>query len=346
MTILSTIRNSQYLKVQAVNNEGDKSEIVIKRVPGWSEVTDSIAVTSVELLNENKLARVRADTTRLNATIMGIYVNSVFYEGNPIECAVASGTTYLECQAVDDTGDLSQPVVRPIPKETTTGSGGGHHSGGSGSTTSISISEPILQYDGQYRVDISAKDSEREIEKIVAVWDGRKEDITKSHFILLGNDTLLQVIAVNSDGRMTYKKVRIQLTGDEPIVEEPVPETPAVAKTNPTAKQESYAGQAAPAKENSVDSESGSTADPREQLEGLLRRQQLKHKEQPAQAANIQQVIPETIRRSSGSSNRLGAAAVLASMLCFLALMVLIALLVRRQHKASSYCTPSISKRR
>ncbi len=348
VTYTIPVDNSQYLKVQAVNNEGDKSEIVTKRVPGWSEVTDSIAVTSVELLNENKLARVRADTTRLNATIMGIYVNSVFYEGNPIECAVASGTEFLECQAVDNTGDLSQPVIRPIPKGTTTGSGsGGHHgsSGGSSSTTSISISEPVPQDEGQYRVDISAKDSECKIEKIVAVWDGHKEDITKSHFILLENDTLLQVIAVNSDGRMTYKKVRIQLASDEQIIEEPVPEIPAVAKTNPTAKHESYAGQAAPIKGNSVDSGSDSTADPREQLEGLLRRQQLKHKEQPAQAANIQQVLPETIRRSSGSPNRPGAAAVLASVLCFLTLMVLISLLVRRQHKQSAYCTPDVPKK-
>ncbi len=346
VTYTIPVDNSQYLKVQAVNNEGDKSEIVTKRVPGWSEVTDSIAVTSVEFLNDNKRARVRADTTRLNASIMGIYVNSEFYEGNPIECAVAPGTTYLECQAVDDSGDLSQPVVRPIPKETTTGSGGGghHSSGGSGSTTSISISEPVPQ-DGQYRVDISAKDSECEIEKIIAVWDGHKEDITKSHFILLDNDTQLQVIAINSNGRITYKKVRIQLVGDEAIVEEPVSETPPAAKTNPTAKQESYAGQTAPVKENSADSGSGSTVDPREQLEELLRRQQLKHKEQPAQAANIQQVIPETIRRSSGSPNRPGAAAVLASVLCFLALMVLISLLVRRQHKQSAYCLPNIPKK-
>jgi len=342
--------NNQYLKAQAVNSEGDRSEIVTKRVPGWSEVVGTIAVTSVELLNDNKLARVRADTTRLNASILGIYVNSVFYEGNPIECAVTSGTEYLECQAVDDTGDLSQPVVRPIPKETTTGSGGGghHSSGGSGSTTSISISEPVPQ-DGQYRVGISAKDSECEIEKIIAVWDGYKEDITKSHFILLDNDTQLQVIAVNSDGRMTYKKVRIRLAGDEPIIEEPVPETPTMVKTNPTAKQEPYSGQTAPTQGSSAGTESDNAqADPREQLEELLRRQQLKHKhkEQPAQAANIQQVIPEPIRRPSGSSNRPGAAAVLASVLCFLALMVLIILLVHRQHKQSSYCEPPIPKKR
>lgn len=207
------------------------------------------------------------------------------------------------------------------------------------------LSDPVLQDDGQYRVDISAKDSECEIEKIIAVWNGSKEDITKSHFILLDNDTQLQVIAVNSDGRMTYKKVRIRLAGDEPIVEEPVPETPAVAKTNPTAKQDSNVGQTAPAKESFADSDSGSTADPREQLEELLRQQLLTHKEQPAQAANIQQVIPEPIRRPSGSSNRPGAAAVLASVLCFLALMVMIVLLVRRQHKASAYCTPDISKK-
>jgi len=270
-------------------------------------------------------------------------VNGVFHEGNLIECEVASGTEYLECQAADDVGGLSQPVVRQVPKNTE--SGGHHSSGGSGSTTSISISEPVLHDDGQYRVDISAKDIECEIEKIIAVWDGRKADITKSHFILLDNDTQLQVIAANRDGRMTYKKVRIQLASDEPIVEEPVSETPAMAKTNPTAKQESYAGQTAPAKENSADSESGSTVDPREQLEELLRRQQLKHKEHPAQAANIQQVIPEPIRRPSGSSNRPGAAAVLASVLCFLALMVMIVLLVRRQRKASAYCSPNIPKK-
>ncbi|WP_145997697.1 hypothetical protein [Marasmitruncus massiliensis] len=345
VTYTIPVDNSQYLKVQAVNNEGDRSEIVTKRVPGWSEVVDTIAVTSVEFLNGNRLARVRADTTRLNASILGIYVNGVFHEGNPIECEVASGTEYLECQAADDVGDLSQPVVRQVPRNTGSGGGGHHSSGGSGSTTSISISEPVLQDDGQYRIGISAKDSECEIEKIVAVWDGHKENITKSHFILLENDTLLQVIAVNSDDRMTYKKVRIQLSGDEPIEEEPVSEIPAAEKTNPTAKQDFYAGQVTPAKENSADSESGSTADPREQLEGLLRRQQLKHKEQPAQAANVQQVIPETIRRSSAGSNRPGAAAVVASLLCFLALMVMIVLLVRRQHKQSAYCLPNIPKK-
>ncbi len=157
---------------------------------------------------------------------------------------------------------------------------------------------------------------------------------------MLDSDIQLQVIAVNSDGRMTYKKVRIRLASEEPIIEEPVPETPAAAKTNPTAKQELHAGQVDPVQGSPAEPGSDNAqADPREQLEELLRRQQLKHKEQLAQAANVQQVIPETIRRP-------GAAAVLASMLCFLALMVLIILLVRRQHRASAYCMPEIPKRR
>lgn len=135
VTYTIPVDNSQYLKVQAVNNEGDRSELITKRVPGWSEVVDTIAVTSVEFFNSNKMARVRADTTRLNARISGIYVNSLFYAGNPIEYAVATGTTYLECQAVDDTGDLSQSVVRSVPSESTGSShSGGHSSGGSGST--------------------------------------------------------------------------------------------------------------------------------------------------------------------------------------------------------------------
>ncbi|MBE6907529.1 MAG: hypothetical protein E7476_14800 [Ruminococcaceae bacterium] len=71
----------------------------------------------------------------------------------------------------------------------------------------------------------------------------------------------------------------------------------------------------------------------------------MKHKEQPSQAANIQQVIPEPIHRPSGGSNRPGAAAVLASILCFLALMVMIILLVRRQYKASSYCESNIQNK-
>ncbi len=90
----------------------------------------------------------------------------------------------------------------------------------------------------------------------------------------MDSDTLLQVIAVNSDGRMTYKKVHIWLANEEPIVEEPAPEeaSPAVSKTNPTPKQDSNAGQVALAKENSAGTGSDNAqADPREQMEELLR---------------------------------------------------------------------------
>lgn len=332
------IENSQYLKVQAVNNEGDRSELVTKRVPGWTEVTNKIAVTSVEFLKSNTRARVRADTTR-KSRIMGIYVNKEFYDGNPIECPVTS--VQLECQAVDEYGDLSQPVVRQVPaapQSTSRSRGGKGSGGGTASTTRILISDPILQKDGQYRIDISAKDSECDIEKIVAVFDGQKEDITKTRFLLLDYDTLLQVIAVNDEGRMTYKKVRICLE-KEPVVEELEEEAiPASANTKRTTKPNPHPGASAPAGGVSQSSDSNTQDDTKERLAQLLQQQRLKkYGNQPMPKMETKPEVSETIRRTS-ASNRPGVAAVAASVLCFLALMTMVALLVLRQQKASAYC--------
>lgn len=332
------VENSQYLKVQAVNNEGDRSKLVTKRVPGWTELTDKIAVTSVEFLSRNTRARVRADTTG-ESKIAGIYVNKEFYDGNPIECPVT--TVQLECQAVDEYGDRSQPVVRQVPApERTVKHKHKDSGGGTGSTTRIFISDPVLQKDGQYRVEISAKDSECDIEKIVAVFDGQKEDITRSHFLLLDDDTFLQVIALNDEGRMTYKKVHIKLEEEPKVKELEEKEVPSSGSTKRTTKSSDHAKPSAPARGGTTQSSKieNTQQDTIDRLTSLLQQQRLnQYDNQPLPKMQTQPKVSETICRTS-ASNRPGVAAVAASVLCFLALMALVILLVIRQQKANAYC--------
>ena len=104
-----------YLTAQAVNTQGDRSKAVKKRVPGWSDVLDTIAITSVEFSQDDASVKVRADTSRAGGSIAGIYINGQYYEGNPVECPLPAGTKYVRAQARDDQGDLSPEVTRRVP---------------------------------------------------------------------------------------------------------------------------------------------------------------------------------------------------------------------------------------
>lgn len=88
---------------------------VLKRVPGWSDVLDTIAVTGVEFSADGGTVTARADTTKEGATISGIYVGGKMYEGNPVTCSVPTGAKTLTFQAQDSAGDLSPEITRRVP---------------------------------------------------------------------------------------------------------------------------------------------------------------------------------------------------------------------------------------
>lgn len=101
--------------MQAVNSNNDRSQVVKKRIPGWGEEVDTIAVTSVEFSEDAKTVTVRADTTNPGAAVSGIYVDEIFYEGNPVTCPVPEGARYLDFQAKDSFGDYSPIINRRVP---------------------------------------------------------------------------------------------------------------------------------------------------------------------------------------------------------------------------------------
>lgn len=108
-------KDARFVTLQAVDAEGDKSEPVVKRVPGWSDVLDTIAVTGVEFSSDGGTVTARADTTKEGATISGIYVGGKLYEGNPVTCSVPTGAKTLTFQAQDSAGDLSPEITRRVP---------------------------------------------------------------------------------------------------------------------------------------------------------------------------------------------------------------------------------------
>ncbi|MEM1486422.1 hypothetical protein V6615_16405 (plasmid) [Oscillospiraceae bacterium PP1C4] len=106
----TVLPGTRHLNIQAINTNGDTSEVIIKRVPGWSEIVDTLSIKSANFANG--IATITAEST--GAAVYGIYVNDKFYDGNPILYTVSSSTKTLKLQAENDDGDKSPVVYKEV----------------------------------------------------------------------------------------------------------------------------------------------------------------------------------------------------------------------------------------
>lgn len=187
------------IAARAINNEGDFSKEVVKRVPGWSEIINTLQIDTVTFNASNTEATVTAISE--GATVSGIYVNGVLSSGNPIVYSIAPGTTELVLQAVNTEGDRSEIVTVAVPRN----SGGGGSDGDSDysyrSLPHITILPPAWTNAQSVEVEIQATDKYgiREINAQTLdqpVW--RK--ITQNSKITISQDTTVFAYAINNDG--------------------------------------------------------------------------------------------------------------------------------------------------
>ncbi len=187
------------IAARAINNEGDYSKEVVKRVPGWSEIVGSLQIDTVTFNAANTEATITAISE--GAAVSGIYVNDVLSSGNPVVYSIPSGTTELVLQAENTEGDRSETVTVAVP----------HNSGGGGgdsdadysyrSLPHITILPPAWTNAQSATIEIQATD-EYGIREIYAqtsdqpVW----REITQDGKITISQDTTVFAYAVNSDG--------------------------------------------------------------------------------------------------------------------------------------------------
>ena len=187
------------IAARAINNEGDYSKEVVKRVPGWSEIVGSLQIDTVTFNAANTEATITAISE--GAAVSGIYVNGVLSSGNPVVYSIPSGTTELVLQAENTEGDRSETVTVAVP----------HNSGGGGgdsdadysyrSLPHITILPPAWTNAQSATIEIQATD-EYGIREIYAqtsdqpVW----REITQDSKITISQDTTVFAYAVNSGG--------------------------------------------------------------------------------------------------------------------------------------------------
>lgn len=106
--------STKYLKVQAVNQRGDVSEVVTKRVPGWSESVSTLQISSVEF--SESIVKITAESS--GAAVSGIYVNDKLASGNPVMYTMPNNTKLLKLQALNVDGDFSEIVYQEVPDDT------------------------------------------------------------------------------------------------------------------------------------------------------------------------------------------------------------------------------------
>ena len=107
----------KHLEMKAVNNDGDYSKTLIRRVPGWSEIVSSLYVKSCNFNNSYTTATITAVAT--SDIVAGIYVNGDYFAGNPVYYKIPRNTSSLNIQAVNQHGDLS-PLLKKVAPTTST----------------------------------------------------------------------------------------------------------------------------------------------------------------------------------------------------------------------------------
>lgn len=188
----------KHLKLQAENGEGDRSPVVTKRVPGWSEIVDTLKIASVEWTAQNTIATIMGQDSK-GKSVTGIYVNDTLYEGNPVIYQVPDNLKTLKLQAVNIDGDLSAIVNQPVPEDESSASSEPENKS---SDIKISIKEPDWTNERSAKVKVSVSaHNDIEISEIWATTDeGDWEDITSSKSITVKEDTTVTVLAIDANG--------------------------------------------------------------------------------------------------------------------------------------------------
>lgn len=202
--ITYTILNgTRHLEIQAINTNGDTSEVVIKRVPGWSEVVDTLSIESVTFASSG-IATITAAST--GAAVSGIYVNDKFYDGNPVLYTVSSGTKTLKLQAENKEGDKSAVVYKEV---------------------SYADTSPIVS-----TLAISAVDFDGSIATVKATSTGADvSGIYVNDKLYDGNPVLYPV----SSSTKTLKTQAVNIMGERsPVVYKEVPSTSSSSSTSTT----------------------------------------------------------------------------------------------------------------
>lgn len=202
--ITYTILNgTRHLEIQAINTNGDTSEVVIKRVPGWSEVVDTLSIESVTFASSG-IATITAAST--GAAVSGVYVNDKFYDGNPVLYTVSSGTKTLKLQAENQEGDKSAVIYKEV---------------------SYADTSPIVS-----TLAISAVDFDGSIATVKATSTGADvSGIYVNDKLYDGNPVLYPV----SSSTKTLKTQAVNIMGERsPVVYKEVPSTSSSSSTSTT----------------------------------------------------------------------------------------------------------------
>ncbi|MDF3005296.1 MAG: hypothetical protein K0S22_1768 [Oscillospiraceae bacterium] len=179
---------TRHLEMRAYNTDGDYSPLLIRRVPGWSEIVSTITISSVEFSDYNTRATVTALATG-GDSVTGIFINDVYYEGNPVIYKIAKDVDTLHVQAVNPNGDLSAMVNKAVPKSTVK------------STLKLTIEAPEWTSANRAKVKITAGDSIG-LNAIMAKTgeDDDWTDVTSSRYIWIDEDTTVYASVENEDG--------------------------------------------------------------------------------------------------------------------------------------------------
>ena len=188
---------TRHLEMRAYNTDGDYSPLLIRRVPGWSEIVSTITISSVEFSDYNTRATVTALATG-GDSVTGIFINDVYYEGNPVVYKIGKDVDTLHVQAVNPNGDLSAMVNKAVPKSTVK------------STLKLTIEAPEWTSANRAKVKITAGDSIG-LKAIMAKTgeDDDWTDVTSTRYIWIDEDTTVYASVENEDG--TVKETSLDI---------------------------------------------------------------------------------------------------------------------------------------
>ncbi|MEG0944454.1 MAG: hypothetical protein RSD07_06700 [Angelakisella sp.] len=181
---------TRHLDMQAEDREGDRSAVLIRRVPGWSEVVTTLTVTDVTFTDYNTTAQITATATG-GDSVAGIIVNGELLEGNPVIYKVPKGTETLHIQAVNPQGDLSPMLNKAVPLDA------------SKSTLKLYIESPGWTSDRKAKVKLTAEDKNR-ITKINVRTSDESEwaDVTEQRYIYITSNTTVYASVENDKGEI------------------------------------------------------------------------------------------------------------------------------------------------
>lgn len=179
---------TRHLEMRAYNTDGDYSPLLIRRVPGWSEIVSTITISSIEFSDYNTRATITALATG-GDSIAGIFVNEEYFAGNPVVYKIGKDVDTLHVQAVNPNGDLSAMVNKAVPKSTVK------------STLKLTIEAPEWTSANRTKVKITASDSIG-LKAIMAKTgeDDDWTDVTSSRYIWISEDTTVYASVENDDG--------------------------------------------------------------------------------------------------------------------------------------------------